>query len=127
MLGLVLSIQDKMEIDDLTTMMIEARNSGKIDNSYLDELMDLASGKAVAEGRNRLEIINDLLVRLLRATVAQWIESYGKPVITTTFTEEQVKLVGNHYDYTSGNRAARVLVKLTEYYNYLKRIGADKK
>jgi hypothetical protein len=127
MLGLVLSIKDKMEIDDLATMMIEARHTNKIDNSYLDELMDLASGKAVAEGRNRVEIINNLLGRLLRATVGQWIESYGKPVITTTFTEEQVKLVGNHYDYTSGNRAARVLVKLTEYYDYLRRVGADKR
>jgi hypothetical protein len=56
--------------------------------------------------------------------VSQWIESYDKPVITTTFTEEQVKLVGDHYDYTSGNRAAKVLVKLTEYYEYLKRANA---
>jgi len=59
--------------------------------------------------------------------VSQWIESYGKPVITTTFTEEQVKLVGDHYDYTSGKRAARVLVKLTEYQDYLKRVNATRK
>jgi hypothetical protein len=63
----------------------------------------------------------------MRVLVSQWIESYGKPVITTTFTEEQVKLVGDHYDYTSGKRAARVLVKLTEYHDYLKRMNATRK
>jgi hypothetical protein len=64
-----------------------------------------------------------MIVRLMRALSSQWIESYGKPVITTTFTEEQVKLAGNHYDYTSGNRAARVLLKLTNYYDYLVKSG----
>jgi hypothetical protein len=57
----------------------------------------------------------------MRAMVAYWIKSYDKPVITTTFTEEQVKMIDHHYDYASGKRAARVLVKLTEYYDYLKR------
>jgi hypothetical protein len=70
-----------------------------------------------------MEIINSMIVRLMRALSSQWIESYGKPVITTTFTEEQVTLAGNHYDYTSGKRAARVLLKLTEYYDYLLRSG----
>jgi len=91
----------------------------------VDDLLDLASGKALLSntGRPRMEIINGMIVRLMRALSSQWIESYGKPVITTTFTEEQVKLDGNHYDYTSGNRAARVLLKLTGYYDYLVKAG----
>ena len=71
-----------------------------------------------------MDIINDMIGRLMRALSGQWIESYGKPVITTTFTEEQVKLIGNHYDYTSGKRAARVLLKLTEYNEYLAKTRA---
>jgi len=128
MLGWVLGIQDKMQIEDLATMVIAARYSGKIDDTLVDDLLDLASGKALLanSGRTRMEIINDMIVRLMRAMSGQWIESYNKPVITTTFTEEQVKLTGNHYDYTSGNRAARVLLKLTQYYGYLVKSGVRK-
>jgi succinyl-CoA synthetase alpha subunit len=126
MLGWVLGIQDKMEIEDLAAMVIAAKRSGKIDDVLVDNLLDLASGRAALanSGRTRIDIINDMIGRLMRGLSAQWIESYGKPVITTTFTEEQVKLIGNHYDYTSGKRAARVLVKLTEYYEYLAKTGA---
>ena len=126
MLGWVLGIQDKLEVEDLAAMVIAARRSGKIDDVLVDNLLDLASGSAklANSGRTRMDIINDMIGRLMRGLSAQWIESYGKPVITTTFTEEQVKLIGNHYDYTSGKRAARVLVKLTEYYEYLAKTGA---
>jgi len=129
MLGMVLGMQDNMEIEDLATILITARHSGKIDDAFIDVLLGLTSGKAFLSrsGKTRVEIINELLVRLMRVLVSQWIESYGKPVITTTFTEEQVKLVGDHYDYTSGKRAARVLVKLTEYHDYLKRVNATRK
>jgi acetyl-CoA synthetase (ADP-forming) len=125
MLGWVLGLQGKMEVEDLAVMVIAARFSGKIDDVLVDDLLDLASGKALLSntGRPRMEIINGMIVRLMRALSSQWIESYGKPVITTTFTEEQVRLAGNHYDYTSGNRAARVLLKLTEYYDYLLKSG----
>ena len=126
MLGWVLGIQDKLEVEDLAAMVIAAKRSGKIDDILVDNLLDLASGKATLanSGRTRMDIINDMIGRLMRGLNAQWIESFGKPVITTTFTEEQVKLIGNHYDYTSGKRAARVLVKLTEYYEYLAKTGA---
>ena len=121
MLGWVLGIQDKLEIEDLASMVIAAKRSGKIDDVLVNNMLDLANGKATLanSGRTRMDIINDMIGQLMRGLSAQWIESYGKPVITTTFTEEQVKLIGSHYDYTSGKRAARVLVKLTEYYEYL--------
>jgi len=129
MLGWVLGLQGKMEVEDLAVMIIAARFSGKIDDVLVDDLLELASGKALLAntGRSRMEIINDMIVRLMRALSSQWIESYGKPVITTTFTEEQVKLAGDHYDYTSGNRAARVLLKLTNYYDYLVKSGVVSK
>jgi len=129
MLGMALGMQDNMEIEDLATILITARHAGKIDSAFIDNLLGLTGGKAFLEesGKTRVEIINDLLGRLMRVLVSQWIESYGKPVITTTFTEEQVKLVGDHYDYTSGKRAARVLVKLMEYQDYLKRVNATRK
>jgi hypothetical protein len=88
-------------------------------------MLELANStsKGGASGRTRVDIINSFIVGLLRALVDQWITSYKKPVITTTFTEEQVKLVGNHYDYTSGKRAARVLLHLTTYHDFLVKTG----
>ena len=87
--------------------------------------MDLTKGEAyiISIGKTRVGIINELISTLLRSLVGQWILSYGKPVITTTFTEEQVRLVKDHFDYTSGNRAARVLAKLLEYQHYLNQIS----
>jgi acyl-CoA synthetase (NDP forming) len=123
MLGMVLGISDTMEINQMADMVIQARNYGLIKDDLIDDLLDLAGGKAMisGSGRSRIEIINDMIISFMRAMVAYWIKSYDKPVITTTFTEEQVKMIDHHYDYASGKRAARVLVKLTEYYDYLKR------
>lgn len=123
MLGMVLGISDTMEINQMADMVIQARNYGLIKDELIDDLLDLAGGKAMisGSGRSRIEIINDMIISFMRAMVAYWIKSYDKPVITTTFTEEQVKMIDHHYDYASGKRAARVLVKLTEYYDYLKR------
>ncbi|MCX6007096.1 MAG: CoA-binding protein [Chloroflexi bacterium] len=125
MLGLVLGIKDETPIEDLATILIAARHSGRLDNSLVDDLLDLTKGEdyIISKGTTRVAIINDMISRLMRSMVSQWIASYQKPVLTTTFTEEQVKLVDDHYDYTSGNRAARVLAKLLEYHRYLNQIS----
>ena len=44
-------------------------------------------------------------------------------MITTNFTEAMSRLQGNHFSYPSGRRAARVLVKLAEYREYLDGLG----
>ncbi len=125
LLGMVLGINDEAEMKAFADTAITAKNSGKLDMSLVDSLLDLTKGEAyiISQGRTRVGIINDLISTLLRSMVGQWILSYGKPVITTTFTEEQVKLVKDHYDYTSANRAARVLAKSLEYRNYLNKVS----
>lgn len=121
LLGMVLGIHDDNEMNAFADTAVAARRSGKLDTTLIDDLLELTKGEAyiISQGKTRVGIINDMISRLLRSLVRQWIESYKKPVITTTFTEEQVKLRGDHFDYTSGNRAARVLVKLLEYHDYL--------
>jgi flavin-dependent dehydrogenase len=48
------------------------------------------------------------------------VASYKKPVLTTTFfTVDQPRLQGTHYAYPSGRHAARVLIKMVEYKEYL--------
>lgn len=125
MLGWVLGIKAKTEIGQLAEMVIAARNSGVIEDVLIDGLLDLARGKAnlAYSGRPRIAIMNDMITRFMQSLVAQWIISFDKPVITTTFTEEQGKLACQHYDYNSGQRAARVLQKLLQYYDYLQREG----
>ena len=44
-----------------------------------------------------------------------WTRKYGKPVITTSFTEGTPRLQGKHFSYPSGRRAARTLAELAEY------------
>jgi len=59
----------------------------------------------------------------LAALAEQWVADHNKPVITTTFAEGQAVLRGSHYAYPSGGQAARVLVKLVEYKEYLEKVG----
>ncbi len=63
---------------------------------------------------------------LLTVLLQYWVKSYQKPIIITTFSESLSRLAGNHYPYTSGERAARVLIKLVEYKEYLEREGLYK-
>jgi len=48
---------------------------------------------------------------------------YGKPIITTTFTEQNTKLSeNNHFPYPNSDRASNALSKLVEYREYLERL-----
>jgi hypothetical protein len=70
---------------------------------------------------------NEAVAHFLVALAEQWVASYKKPVLTTTFfTVDQPRLEGTHYAYPSGRHAARVLIKMVEYKEYLEAIGAYK-
>jgi hypothetical protein len=70
---------------------------------------------------------HEAIARFLVALAEQWVATYKKPVLTTTFfTETQPRLQGSHYAYSSGREAARVLIKLAEYKEYLQSVGAYK-
>jgi acyl-CoA synthetase (NDP forming) len=127
MLALFMGIKDLTQVVTLADVVVEARRSGKLRDNVVNDVLELANASAQggSSGRTRAEIINSFIVGLLTALVDQWIASYKKPVITTTFTEEQVKLVGDHYDYTSGKRAARVLLHLTAYHDFLVKTGKN--
>lgn len=69
----------------------------------------------------KMASIMELLTPLLDALIDRWIQKYGKPVITTTFTEESSRVgEGGHFPYPSVERAAAVLQKLVEYSEYLR-------
>ena len=95
-------------------MLADAIASGDIDVTRLERSVqpEAATG---ATARTLIEAIDALLGGLVRF----WTRTYGKPVITTNFTEGMSRLQGNHFSYPSGRRASRVLVKLAEYGEYL--------
>ncbi|MCP4751659.1 MAG: hypothetical protein GY866_12250 [Proteobacteria bacterium] len=78
--------------------------------------------KAMAAGRLkrvRMEDIAEMLEPIIDAVLERWIVKYGKPVITTTFTEGTARIseVG-HFPYPNSQQAALVLAKLLEYREY---------
>lgn len=80
--------------------------------------------KSIADGTMdhlKMASIMELLTPLLDALIDRWIQTYHKPVITTTFTEESSRIgEGGYFPYPSVERAAAVLQKLVEYSEYLR-------
>jgi succinyl-CoA synthetase alpha subunit len=91
-------------------MLAEAIACGDIDVAQLGRSVQSEAATG-ATARALIEAIDALLGGLVRF----WTRKYGKPVITTNFTEGMSRLQGNHFSYPTGRRAARVLVKLAEY------------
>jgi acyl-CoA synthetase (NDP forming) len=63
-----------------------------------------------------------LFESMFEALVLHWIETYGKPIITTTFMGSATSVTDMGYHaYPSAEQAAFVLAKLVEYREYLDR------
>jgi acetyltransferase len=84
--------------------------------------LDISPEKVNLADLNEVYHILDLL---LGGLFLHWIKTYRKPMVTTTFTEmgSFLNLKGGfYYSYPSPQRAARVLIKLAEYKEYLEGI-----
>jgi len=109
--------REREELRRILTLVIE---SGQVDvSSFLGDIASSFTSKGVD-----LTKMFATIDTFLAALVLHWIETYGKPVVATTFTEEgsHVNLKrGFYYCYPSAQRAAKVLAKLAEYKEYLDR------
>jgi len=109
--------REREELRRILTLVIE---SGQVDGSSF--LGDIAAS-FTSEGVD-LSKMFAIMDAFLATLVLHWIETYGKPVVATTFTEEgsHVNLKrGFYYCYPSSQRATKVLAKLAEYKEYLER------
>ncbi|HUT52478.1 MAG TPA: CoA-binding protein [bacterium] len=87
----------------------------------LRELFDSIANSRI-DGEKMAGIMT-LMEPMLSALIYHWIEKYGKPVITTTFTEETTRMgEGGHFSYSNAERAASVLAKLVEYREFLEAV-----
>ena len=106
--------------DALTTEKMMGSSFFKILNELF---LSVATGDT--KGMGSANIV-DLMEPIPGALVAGLIKKYGKPVITTTFTEGNTRLSeGGHFPYSNSDRASNVLIKLVEYREYLESLKND--
>ena len=127
-LALSMGIYQGEEVDELTEIVAAAIASGKLKVPFLVSAFLPPGSQALVEmGVRNPPTINEAVAHFLVAMAEQWVESYKKPVLTTTFfAEDQPRLQGTHYAYPSGRHAARVLIKMVEYKEYLEAVGTYK-
>ncbi len=126
--ALIMGIYNEEEVSELTQLVASAIATGKLNAPLFISAFLPAGSDALAEtGVRNPPTPNEAIARFLVALAEQWVETYKKPVLTTTFfAEDQPRLRGSHYAYPSGKQAARVLIKMVEYKEYLENIGAYK-
>ncbi len=116
------------EVKELTQLIASAIAAGRLNAPLLVSAFLPADSEVLAEvGIRNPPPATEAIARFLVALAEQWVADYKKPVLTTTFfAETQPRLQGSHYAYPSGRQAARVLIKMVEYKEYLEKIGAYK-
>jgi acyl-CoA synthetase (NDP forming) len=111
---------DKEDVDEFARKLVSLLRDNKIRPNIEERFYRIL--KESPDGRSNE--VGDLFVQvfepLMEALVINWIERYGKPVITTTFmgTAQSITEMGYHA-YPSAEQAAFVLSKLLQYKKYL--------
>jgi succinyl-CoA synthetase alpha subunit len=120
-----MGIYHEQEIAELTEIVACAIAAGRLNVPFLVSAFLPPGSEALAQmGIRNPPSINEAVAHFLVAITEQWVASYKKPVLTTTFfAEDQTRLQGSHYAYPSGRHAARVLIKMVEYKEYLEAVG----
>ncbi len=98
----------------------------RMESSFYHKLRSLLTSLAGGDvGAIKMAGIVELIDPLLDSIIDSWIVQYGKPVITTTFTERTSQISeGGHFPYPNAERAATVLAKLVRYSEYLDKEGS---
>ncbi|MGD0352938.1 MAG: CoA-binding protein [Dehalococcoidia bacterium] len=116
-----MGIYHEEDVAELTEIIAAAIVSGRLRVPFLVSAFLPSGSEALTEmGVKTPPTANEASAHFLVALAEQWVASYKKPVLTTTFfTVDQPRLEGTHYAYPSGRHAARVLIKMVEYREYL--------
>jgi hypothetical protein len=101
----------------LTSAFKSKKAGPKIKEQFLSAAQSFYKG-TFGESGNPFE---DVFQTLMEGLLITWIETYDKPVITTSFMEMVSYSRLGYYAYSTPERAALVLTKLIEYGEYLER------
>jgi acyl-CoA synthetase (NDP forming) len=115
-----------LEMEEFLETLSQSLTSEKmLESSFFKTLKELLIA-IVSGDADRLRSVNvmHLMEPIPGSLVTGLIEKYGKPVITTTFTEGNTQLSeAGHFPYPNSDRASNVLAKLIDYREYLKEVG----
>jgi acyl-CoA synthetase (NDP forming) len=116
-----MGIYQEESVAELTEVIAAAIISGRLKVPFLVSAFLPPGSEAMAEmGIDNPPTAVEASAHFLVALAEQWVASYQKPVLTTTFfTVDLPHLEGTYYAYPSGTHAARVLIKMVEYKEYL--------
>ena len=117
-----------LEMEEFLDTISDALTTEKMMGSSFFKILNELFLSVATGDTKRLGSANivDLMEPIPGALVAGLIKKYGKPVITTTFTEGNTRLSeGGHFPYSNSDRASNVLIKLVEYREYLESLKND--
>ena len=108
------------EVEDFIQKQLSFTGSEKILSSLKKRLLNTLKLIEKGDNRDMGYLFEQLFNPLLEALVRNWIETYKKPVITTSFMGSSAAITEmNHYAFPFAEHAAFVLSKLLEYTKYL--------
>jgi acetate---CoA ligase (ADP-forming) subunit alpha len=121
MFGTVMAGRPDEQEQFLDTIVAALSGEPQLEQSFIGGLRQLFA--ALADGSldgARLADIMMMMEPLLDALISHWLRAYGKPIITTTFTEETAHIgPAGHFPYPNAERAAAVLARLLERRRFL--------
>jgi len=106
--------------------LISIIKSGEASSDLTKKLHEVVTSSSEKNGDESGEAFVRVFNPLMQALILNWIEIYGKPVLTTTFlgSAQSVSDIG-YYAYSSSEQAAKVIAKLIEYREYLERKNVE--
>ena len=108
------------EVEDFVQKQVSFTGSKQIMFSLRKRLLNTLKTIEEGDSNDIGYLFEQLFNPLLEALVRNWIASYKKPVITTSFMGASAALTEmNHYAFPFAEHAAFVLAKLLEYKRYL--------
>jgi len=113
---------DPTEVADFASRQIGFMRSERIGPFLVGRIQSVLRDFRQGQVDNVGTVFGQVFQPLMESLVLNWIETYGKPVVTTSFMGQPPAMSElGHYAYPFAEQAAFVLAKMLEYQRYLDR------
>jgi len=118
----IFGTSDPEEVEAFAKKLTSLLKMGKVKPNITGKFYKVLQRSDEEESNDTGDPFVQVFEPLMEALLLNWIETYGKPVITTTFMGAATSITEMGYiAYPSAEQAAFVLAKLLEYREYLDR------